>query len=116
MLEIKYKSIMYVIPIIAPFSKPFFFNFLVPIELPISILIPVKVIITGFIVSSDKFVYVRSIENTISDITVNKNAITIPLIILNMGVLLSKVSIFIWTFLSLFKSKSIIVFYLVLLY
>ena len=56
MLDIKYKSIMYDAPIIAPFNNPFFFNFLVPIELPINILIPVKVIITGLIVSSDKLV------------------------------------------------------------
>ena len=84
---------MYDAPIIAPLSNPFFFNFLVPIELPIKILIPVKVIITGLIVSSDKFVYVNNSENTISDTTVNKNDIIIPLIILNIGLLVSKVSI-----------------------
>ena len=44
----------------APVIKPFFFIFLVPNELPIKILIPVTVIITGLIVSSDKFVYVKS--------------------------------------------------------
>ena len=51
-LEIKYIVSMYIPPIKAPLSKPFFLILIFPIELPIKILIAVITIITGFITVS----------------------------------------------------------------
>ena len=80
-LEIKYISKIYPPPIKAPFSKPFFFMEILPIELPIKILIHVTIITTGVIVFSLTFVYVRITENINSKITVIKKDIPIALII-----------------------------------
>jgi len=71
----------------------FFLIFLVPIELPIRILIPVMVIITGFTVFSDKSVYVKSTANTVNAIIVAKNDMAVPFIILIIGLLFSNISI-----------------------
>lgn len=94
MLEIRYIISMYDAPIIAPFMSPFFFSFLVPSELPISMLIPVMVIITGWIVSSGRFVYVSRVEKIIRLIIVNANANKIPFIILDNELFFSNISIF----------------------
>ena len=66
----------YIPPIKAPFNNPFFFIFILPIELPINMLIAVITIITGVIKDSLILVYVNIIENTnkiISEKLDNKN-------------------------------------------
>ena len=62
-LEIIYIVSRYIAPIIPPFINPFFFIFLLAIELPINRLIAVITITTVGIVFSDIFVYVKSIAN-----------------------------------------------------
>ena len=64
---------MYIPPIIAPFNNPFFFIFILTIELPINILIVVIAIIDGDITLSDVSVYVNIADNIINNIRRENN-------------------------------------------
>lgn len=72
---------MYIPPIIAPFSNPFFFILRLPIVLPIKMLIPVITMVTGSMVFSCILVYVNTAEKIINKISVVTNEIITPLVI-----------------------------------
>ncbi len=100
-----YRINIYVPPIIAPFNIPFFFIFILTIELPINILTVVIAIIDGEIMLSDVFVYVNMAANTINSNIVIINDIIIPIIIFII------VLFFIFCIFSIFPLQNIVRFY-----